>query len=171
MGVLVLLSVMVELSAGQRQDNSCRAVWRTKLCRYYLPICLSFCILNILNKRLPWNWWFPYEPVKYHRLSPNSLASTPCPFTHTHTHTRAVLFENSASHRDFSDSSQRITQVLSKEQFILLWVAIQISSYLNDSQEELAKKPEIKIKLWYSSISLFGAYFAFRGHKCIFNQK
>ena len=152
---------MVELSAGQRRDNSCRVVCRTKLCRYYLPICPSFCILNILNTRLPWNWWFPSEPVKYHRLSPSSLASTPFPFTHTHTHTHthtsAVLFENSASHRDFSDSSQRITQVLSKERFIFLWVAIQISSYLTDSQEELAKKPEIKMKLWYSSISLFGA--------------
>lgn len=159
--------------AGQR--DKCLKVCR--LSTYLSIICLSIYILNILlNERLLWSWcWFPYEPIEYYRLSPRVKVEKKA-YYHPHSalspKRNAVPFENPASHRDFSDSFKRITQVLSKEGFIFFWVAKQISSYANDSHEELASKPEIKMKLsYFSSTSLFGAYFAFGVHRYIFNQK
>lgn len=72
----------------------------------------------------------------------------------------------------FLTHPQITARALSKERFIFLWIEIQIFSYLNDSNEELAKDLEIKVKLYSSSSSsLFGACNAFGVNRYIFNQK
>lgn len=71
----------------------------------------------------------------------------------------------------FLTHPQIIARALSKERFIFLWTEIQIFSYLNDSNEELAKNLQIKVKLYSPSSSLFGAGYACGVNRYMFNQK